>query len=339
MADKEPRRRKKNRRDSQKKDDVRSEEHQFFLSSKTEPRDSDQDAEEEPVIHSSHQPSNVAKIVFVILFSGLVVSLSVIFISLRDVKDSSVDVLEMGHDDHHGEALHDEHIEDALHDDHDDHDEHEVSFEDILPSLSSILSLNQEPVKEIEEPPTSEEIEEAVRDIEEEVINHPAEPEIVTDQGILEEYIEDSSPPPEIVEEPLESTRYPETGTYIPYTEDESIFTTSDYSDFPSSSVAPDEADIYDAGPPTVDDMDDDDDDQDAYSMYERADITNEADFEIREQLDKIDEMLAKASNDLDNGIDDDDDDDDKNGNEEDEEDDDDEEEEGSEEEFDFWQF
>jgi hypothetical protein len=329
MGDREPRRRKKNRRDAQKKEDVRPEDH-FFIPPKSEPRDSDQDAEEEPVIHGSHQPSNVAKIVFVILFSGLVVSLSVVFISLRDVKESSVDMFDVGHGDH-GEALHDEHIEDALHDDHDehaehdDHDEHEVRLEDFIPSLSSILSLNNEQVNEVEEPPEPEDVTEAT-DVKEEVVTF--EPEVLTDQGILEEYVEDSS---ERVEEPVEPTVYPDTTTYIPYSEEESPFA-SDYSETEDFST-PSSDDVYDDLPPAMDD-------QDIYSMYERADITNEADFEIREQLDEFEDVVSNGPNDLDNDNDeDDDDDDDEDDDNNNQEDDDDDEEEGVEEEFDFWQF
>lgn len=56
------------------------------MSTKPEIRDSDQDTEEEVVISSHHHggpPSTLSTVLFVILFSGLVISLSVIFISLR----------------------------------------------------------------------------------------------------------------------------------------------------------------------------------------------------------------------------------------------------------------
>lgn len=174
MSDKEPRRRKK-RKDSQsqRKDDIRSDD-QFFMSSKSESKDSDQEVEEEIVV-PSHQPSVFAKFVFVLLFSGLVVSMSFIFISLRGADKGEVDIF----DDHHAEdieILHDDH-EPTDHDDndehagHDDHDEEETSesllhesIADFFPGIGSILSFKDEHTKEPEIESTPESLEELVEE-------------------------------------------------------------------------------------------------------------------------------------------------------------------------------
>ncbi|XP_055944906.1 aspartyl/asparaginyl beta-hydroxylase-like isoform X2 [Argiope bruennichi] len=152
MSDKEPRRRKK-RKDTQppRKEDVHTTDDHFFMPSKSEGKDSDQELEEEVVI-PTHQPSVFAKFVFVLLFSGLVVSLSFIFISLHGTDRGEVDIFN-GHSEEI-EVPHDEHdFHDHEHHDHDIHDhEEEESLQeniaDYFPSIGSILSFNDEHSKE-----------------------------------------------------------------------------------------------------------------------------------------------------------------------------------------------
>lgn len=372
MADKEPRRRKK-RRDSQKKeseknrkrlsfendlqDDVRSEDH-FFSSLKSESRDSDQDTEDEPISHSHHsQPSTIAKFVFMLLFSGLVLSLSFIFISLRDAEKGPVDIFDGGHGDHHGEIVHDEHLEEALHEDHDHHEENEALLDEYIPGLSSIFSLNNEQIKEVESqeiPSEEEDKDDEPEDDEENYDVHPdIQPETSTDQGMLEEYVEDI--PPVTIEKPLSSEVYPETTTESSFSDE--AYSTLDYSDV-EDYVTPsiqDENELtpepfsYDEPediPTTVspnaldDDNVDELDKEDRFSIYERADITNEADYEIREQLDQLEDIVKKDSKSNDNSDEIDDNENDDNHHDGDDDDDDEEEDdEGVEEEFDFWQF
>ncbi|GIY72805.1 hypothetical protein CEXT_567122 [Caerostris extrusa] len=195
MSDKEPRRRKK-RKDShsQRKDDIHTDE-QFFTSSKSEVKDSDQELEEE-VIVPTHQPSIFAKFVFVLLFSGLVVSMSFIFISLHGTDRGEVDIfddhhtedIEILHDDHelnnHEPNLHDEpdheengfhdesdheenefHDEPVLHDSHNEEESSETSFQEnfanLFPGFGSILSFNGDSSKVSENESISEELDEA----------------------------------------------------------------------------------------------------------------------------------------------------------------------------------
>ncbi|XP_035225880.1 uncharacterized protein LOC118198330, partial [Stegodyphus dumicola] len=141
MADKEPRRRKK-KRDMSRKDDVRSDD-QMFAPLKSESRDSDQEAEEEFIV-PSHQPSKFAKCVFLLLFSGLVISMSFIFISLHGAEKGPVDIF----DDNHVE------LQDISHEGHDeieswsDHESLEEDIRDVLPGIGSILSFNDEQIRE-----------------------------------------------------------------------------------------------------------------------------------------------------------------------------------------------
>ncbi|GFY44714.1 hypothetical protein TNIN_440062 [Trichonephila inaurata madagascariensis] len=178
MSDKEPRRRKK-RKDSQsqRKDDIRSDD-QFFMPTKSDTKDSDQEAEEEVVV-PSHQPSAFAKFVFVILFSGLVVSMSFIFISLQGADRGEVDIfddhhaeeIEILHDDHDGPTDHDEptglddHDEHAGHDDHDEETSESLLQEniaDFFPGIGSFLSFGSENTKEPETDSISDSSEEPV---------------------------------------------------------------------------------------------------------------------------------------------------------------------------------
>ncbi|CAL1270399.1 unnamed protein product [Larinioides sclopetarius] len=134
------------------------------MPSKSEAKDSDQELEEEIVI-PTHQPSVFAKFVFVLLFSGLVVSLSFIFISLHGTDRGEVDVFN-GHSeeieipiDEHDLNDHDPDIHN--HDEEASEDESlQETFADYFPSIGSILSFNDELSKESVEESISDNVEE-----------------------------------------------------------------------------------------------------------------------------------------------------------------------------------
>ncbi|GBN05871.1 hypothetical protein AVEN_10080-1 [Araneus ventricosus] len=142
------------------------------MPSKSEAKDSDQELEEEIVI-PTHQPSGFAKFVFVLLFSGLVVSLSFIFISLHGTDRGEVDIfnghseeIEIPHDEHdfHDHDDHDPEVHDPDIHDHDEEASEEESlqetFADYFPSIGSILSFNDEHSKEPVEESISDNVEE-----------------------------------------------------------------------------------------------------------------------------------------------------------------------------------
>ncbi|XP_054707090.1 aspartyl/asparaginyl beta-hydroxylase-like [Uloborus diversus] len=145
MSDKEPRRRKK-RKDNQRKvhfsDDIRTED-STFTSGKPETRDSDQEAEEEIVAHIHQPPSSFAKITFMLIFSGLVISMSLVFISLQGADRGSVDLFDSGHVEEHEEILHELHEEEES-----STETLEENLADLLPDLSNIFSLNTEQIEE-----------------------------------------------------------------------------------------------------------------------------------------------------------------------------------------------
>ncbi|GFT91914.1 hypothetical protein NPIL_338153 [Nephila pilipes] len=237
MSDKEPRRRKK-RKDlqSQRKvhfsDDIHSDD-QFFTSTKSEIKDSDQEVEEEVAV-PSHQPSVFAKFVFVLLFSGLVVSMSFIFISLQGADRGEVDIfddhhaedIEILHDDHDELADHDDHDELADHDDHDelvdhddhaDHDEEESSkslfqenIADYFPGISSILSFSDEQTNKPDVESIPESLEEPVIEQTPELPDTSSTPDYLStiDQDSAEDNLDDTD---QGVEDIISSDIYTET--------------------------------------------------------------------------------------------------------------------------------
>lgn len=90
MSDKEPRKRKK-KRESQKKEDLNAED-VFFPNKKLQEewqKDSEPEPEEEPVLH---EPSVIAKVIFFIIFSLLILATGAVFIALKNA-DRSIGII------------------------------------------------------------------------------------------------------------------------------------------------------------------------------------------------------------------------------------------------------
>ncbi|XP_042906102.1 aspartyl/asparaginyl beta-hydroxylase isoform X2 [Parasteatoda tepidariorum] len=356
MADKEPRRRKK-RKDSQRKDDMHSED-QIFMSTRSESKDSDQEVEEE-IIVTAHQPSGFAKIVFVLLFSGLVLSMSFIFISLHGTERGSVDLF----DDHHSEEHEPLHNLDQVENDssipdhsdgmevHDSHEEEEKwsssdflsgNIMDMLPDIGEMLSFNNENTKEFRENtefPDSEKLDTNSEDVTEKSsegieMNADHNEEIFDSDSTSES--PDLSFSSEIPAEELDPLLYEEIELPMPETTDYSSPGHASTNDFEeditpvpetttkeipertsraSSEIIqetrteeyPEEFSVPEdnLSPSTLEDYGDEltgitpdslEYEEEDKLAYEKISITNEMDYEIREELDALDKKLDKSA-------------------------------------------
>lgn len=341
MSDKEPRRRKK-RKDQPKKDDLQFEETTYVPQKQESSRgDSDQEAEDDHYVATQHQPSKIAKIVFMLLFSALVVTMSIVFISLRGAERGPVDIFEMDHHDQHVEVegTHEEDVEvwTVSEQDVDQHHEETHLKESIEPLevteapdqeeelISSVFYKSEENADEISLETVTETYDEGQseatqswhEDIEEEVLVEddgsskattflPDTNEDEVEESKSEVVVE-SSPPEqeqyhfsyeELTEKELtEEIPEPEVKTEPPITEQFDAEESSenydpDYDSSPMGDVDSEDASVQedaetdtymaedvDAGP----------------QVYTKQDITNEEDYQIKEELDDIDSMLDKS--------------------------------------------
>ncbi|GFU40718.1 hypothetical protein TNCV_3230793 [Trichonephila clavipes] len=337
MSDKEPRRRKKRKESqSQRKDDIRSDD-QFFMPTKSDTKDSDQEAEEEVVV-PSHQPSEQTEVKWIFLMITMLKKLKFFMMTMMDQLIMMNEPT--GLDDH------DEH---AGHDDHDEETSESLLQEniaDFFPGIGSFLSFGSENTKEPETDSISDSSEEPVEPT-------PELPDTGTTADDLNTIVENSiAENLEDTDQDIEDVIYSSIHTETTQESIESI-TSTENSEFPTSNEpvlerhdveqdSDDELEELDftSFSPEVEPVtenyltteeilesafgseeEEESSDQvvtnvngfveattegidEEFSYYEKEPITNQEDFKIRGQLDDLEDILQK---DLDDDIDDDD--------------------------------
>ncbi|GFU40717.1 hypothetical protein TNCV_3230792 [Trichonephila clavipes] len=328
MSDKEPRRRKKRKESqSQRKDDIRSDD-QFFMPTKSDTKDSDQEAEEEVVV-PSHQPSEQTEVKWIFLMITMLKKLKFFMMTMMDQLIMMNEPT--GLDDH------DEH---AGHDDHDEETSESLLQEniaDFFPGIGSFLSFGSENTKEPETDSISDSSEEPVEPT-------PELPDTGTTADDLNTIVENSiAENLEDTDQDIEDVIYSSIHTETTQESIESI-TSTENSEFPTSNEpvlerhdveqdSDDELEELDftSFSPEVEPVtenyltteeilesafgseeEEESSDQvvtnvngfveattegidEEFSYYEKEPITNQEDFKIRGQLDDLEDILQKS--------------------------------------------
>ncbi|XP_023236096.1 aspartyl/asparaginyl beta-hydroxylase-like isoform X2 [Centruroides sculpturatus] len=329
MSEREPRKRKK-RREGQKKD--LNAEDVFFPTKKQEEwqKDSEPEQEEETV---PHEPSVIAKVIFFLIFSLLIVATGAVFIALRNA-DRSIGIIsdsDTSHSELHTEELPISFIEDLKAEEVKEGSEAELWIEETLPNLE-ILQEEEMPSYQDSQPPT---------DAFAEIIHEekePEEPEVSPQIEISEkesidfsfedsdqiyfETTEESSLP--IVEETLDIDRVDsfedaeeteEIFTHVPTehyeesTESEPFFVETEDKDTEPITVSKEDT-TESLSSPVEEAVTEESTEQyqseipteyevyefpsSAEPLHEKADIPNENDFQFGDDIDKIERIVDK---------------------------------------------